>query len=56
MQVGLHGGGDDGHDRHVVLSGRLQHVRIRAAPHESVAINEIPGGHENVDLVGMLDK
>jgi hypothetical protein len=54
VQVSLDSSSDDRHHRHMVLPSDLQHLRIRSTPHESVAVNAIPGGHENVDFVSMF--
>ena len=56
VKFSLHHGCHDRHDRHMVLRRRLQHKRIRAAPHESVAIDAIPGRYEDVDFIGVLGK
>ena len=46
----------DGHDGHVVHGCGPEHVGIRTSPDEAIAIDRVPGGHEDVDFVGVLDE
>lgn len=47
---------DNRHDRYVVLFRRLHHQLVGTAPQQALAIHGIPSGHEDINLLRMIDK